>query len=168
VPNHRLKMAECCCAAQVGKVGFQASQTVRDENRIGWGVGVEPADTAEDIEARSHWIDSASDGAWPTVTGTLISGGLLTSSCEFSNGKPTASCSSTCNVLLNSISDIPSRTAESSSRTVCGYTSLRAEKSPQQPLRATVSSVSCVTWVTEAANAKAMALFVSDATGLTI
>jgi hypothetical protein len=79
VPNHGLKMAECCFAAQVGKVGFQASQTVRDENSIGWGVGVEPADTAEDIEARSNWVDSASDGAWPTVTTTLITGGLLTS-----------------------------------------------------------------------------------------
>ena len=66
-------MAQRGCPAQVGDVGLQASQAVGDEERVGWGVGVEPADAAEEIEAGSHGVKAAADGARAAVSGTLIS-----------------------------------------------------------------------------------------------
>jgi hypothetical protein len=61
-PDHGLKMPQRGCPAQVGEVGLQASQAVGDEERVGWGVGVEPADAAEEIEAGSHGVKAAADG----------------------------------------------------------------------------------------------------------
>ncbi len=56
-------MAQRGCLAQVGEVGLQASQAVGDEERVGLGVRVEPADTTEEIEAGSHGVKTAADCA---------------------------------------------------------------------------------------------------------
>jgi hypothetical protein len=84
------------------------------------------------------------------------------------NRNSISSCLTTCNFLLNSISEIPSRAPESPSRTICGYTSLRAEKSPHWPQRATMSAGSRVVLVIQVVKVNAIDLFVSDAKGLTI
>ncbi len=53
--------------------GLQPSQAVSNETRVIWGVGIKPADAAEEVEAGSEWVRYAANGAWAAVAGTRVS-----------------------------------------------------------------------------------------------
>jgi hypothetical protein len=66
-PNHGVQAVERGRPAQVGEGGLEAGQAVGEEARVGGGVGVEPADAAEDVEAGAHGVSAAAYGAWSAV-----------------------------------------------------------------------------------------------------
>jgi hypothetical protein len=54
--DHSAKVVYRRCPAQVREAGLQASQPVGKEARVGWSVGIEPADAAEDVEAGPYGV----------------------------------------------------------------------------------------------------------------
>ncbi len=64
-PKHGLEVVGRGCPAQVGEGVFQAGQTVGEE--AGVGVGIEPADAAEVIEAGADGVCCSAAGALSPV-----------------------------------------------------------------------------------------------------